>query len=394
MVAGIGSAGAATFALDVEAGATVRYQWQTDVLKAWDGLEQRISLLAKPRQSFMFASVLTDAQQRAVLGTLAADAHEAPVFLLGLAFEALTVASSDADTINVHTLALCDWAEPGQRIVVVHPDGVTTGEAVVQSAAGVAIEVDANLTAVAVDGARVMPAMGVFLDADQAVDRYRTRASRWDLSARQQRFRYGSAGEVGAGATVTTFGDLPVWEAGLLAEGMVRQTLRSGAELVDLGALVTAQQVYDRADWGRAIGIHSSRRADWQWFKLFLDTVRGRWKSFLLPTGRPDLVAEGDASSGTLTITESVTDYVADWWPSLAHRRLAIVLADGTVAYRSVASAVDNGATQALTLSASVAGAIDHVEFLELVRLDSDEVQVTFTGTAFRAQLDARVVQR
>lgn len=400
MVAGIGSAGAATFAMDVESGSTVTYQWQTDIGTMWNGTEQRRSVLPKPRQSFGFTSLLTDAQQREVLATLAGNAVEAPVFLLGIAYEALEVASSTSTTITVHApvdgglLQYVDWDEPGQRIVVKHPVSGALGQAVIQSSAGAVITIDADLTAFAVPGALIMPAQGVYLDANQELPRYQTTLGEWKLSAHADRFRYGSTGSVGRGATVATHDDLPVWDWGIEVSGTVRQGLLSGVDRVDLGAKISAIQAFARANWNRTLGMHSSQRRAFQWLKKFLDTVVGGRKAFLLPTGRPDLVPIGDASSGTLVIDSSTVDYIADWYPSLAHRRIKIVKTDGTSAYRTIESTTDNGATQDLALDSALAGAIDHVEFLETARLEGDSVTVTWEGRIFTAPMSAVVVQQ
>jgi hypothetical protein len=396
LVEGIGGAGAATFAMCVESGARVTFEWDTDVQPAWSGKETRRALLGKPRQRYEFSTLLSDAQHRKILSTLVGTTAAAPLFLLALAHEDLTVASSTAGSITVHSLALCDWAVPGQRIAVVSPAGVV-GEAVVQAAVGAAIGVDADLTAVAVAGARVMPAMGVYLEPEQAIGRRRVGMGRWDLAARADRFGFGASSSVGAGATVATYDSLPVWDFGI-AHDFASQPLYTGAAIVDLGAKISTFASFTAVNWGRAIRIESSAQADWQWFKLFLDTVRGSHVAFLLPTGRPDLVAIGDASSGTLTVegppVDNAPDYAGDWFASLAHRRLRIVFDDGTYAYRTVSACAAGTGEQELTLDSPAAGAIERVEFLELCRLASDSVSVTWKGYSFASELDAVVVQQ
>lgn len=394
---GYGPAGVATFAMAVEAGATITYEWQTNIIEASSGLEQRAACRAKPRQRYAFSSLLSDAQHRSVLSTLAGIAHTAPVFLLGLAHEAMTVVSSTGSTITVHSLAFCDWAVGGQRVVVVSPAGVTGG-AVVQSAAGATLTIDADLTAIAIDGARVMPAMAVLLEPEQAMSRQRAGMGAWELAARAVLNGFAPGSTVGAGATVTTYDGLPVWDRGV-AKQQAEQPLLTGAELVDLGGVISSLPSYTVSAWARAIAIKAGggrARGEWQWLKKFLDTVQGRRAAFLLPTGRPDLAPVGDASSGTLTIVgpdAGGVNYVGSWFPSLAHRRLRIVLADGTAAYREVTACSNAGATQDLALDSGLAGAIARVEFLETVRLVSDEVSVQLGAGQFEATMSARVVQ-
>ena len=136
-----------------------------------------------------------------------------------------------------------------------------------------------------------------------------------------------------------------------------------------------------------------------QWFVKFVHTVNGARVAFLRPTGRPDLVAVGDASSGTLTIDSTNADYITAWYASTAHRRLMIVLVDGSHAYRTVEATVDNVGTQELTLDSPLAGAIHHIEMLELCRLEAGndgvtDVVVTFEDSNFSTVVKARVVQR
>jgi uncharacterized Zn-binding protein involved in type VI secretion len=390
-----GPPGVATFAIAVEEGATVELQWQTDIIKSLSGLEQRASVLAKPRQSYKFESLLSDADHRRLLSTLAGEAAAAPVFLLGLAHEAIPILSSTSTTIVTTGLTLCDWAVGGQRVVVRGSDG-TLGTAVVQGATGATLTIDEDLTAIAKYGAEVMPAMAVYLDADQGLARYPVNAGRWELVARAALAGFAPGSVVGTGAIVNTFDGLPVWDLGNALE-LAEQPLYSGAELVDLGGRISMLASYDAADWGRALRLEGKDRADWQFLKKFLDTIQGARRAFLLPTGRPDLEPVGTAGSGTLTIvgpTAGGVDYVGSWFTSLAHRRLRLTTTAGVSAYREVTSCADSGATQDLTLDSGFAGTLAMVEFLEQVRLEDDRVSVSWNGLDFETTMQARVVQR
>lgn len=385
-----------TFILRMEVGARVTYKWQSDARMAWSGREQRSSMLAKPRQRYEARCQLSDAEQRAVLRYLATEGPAAAPFGLGLAFEAAVLTSpSDAAIAppGTTTIALWetdyDWLTPGQAVIVLHPDGVTSATAVIQSvngAPGDTCAVAPAIGSVAVPGALIMPLASVMLDAQQTIARYPVNLSEWSLTAFALAFRYGTAGEVGVGASVATYDGVPLWDRGVGVEGSAAQALITGAQIVDRGGASTMLRAYDQAQWLRPIAFARSLRAEWQWLKKFLDTVNGMRVAFLVPTGRPDLAPVGDASSGTLTV---VGDYASTWWPSLAHRRLQITLADRSVHRRTVTAASGSD----LTLDSALAGEIRRVEFLETVRLNSDEVSVEFTGAGFRTQLVARVVQ-
>lgn len=390
----VGPAGDATFAINVEDGATLTYEWPSVVRKAWSGKETRASLVRTPRQQFKFSSLLTDAQMREVMETLQDRAHEAPTFLLGLPHEEMGIVSATATAITVQSLSLCDWAASGQRVVVVGRDGVTTAGTWISGApAGAVIPVGSDVSALALAGARIMPAVAVKLDADLGFQRERVGVMRWDLVATAAQNGWGASTTWGTGATVTTHDGMPVWDRGNVTQ-QASQPIITGVDAIDSGTdYADAIQRLEKPDWGRAIRFESSDEPEWQWFKAFLMAVRGRAVAFLAPTGRPDMIAESDASTGVLTI--SGADYANVWSLSTAHRRIKIVLVDGTVAYRSINSSVDNlDGTQDLTLASSLAGAIERIEFLETVRLQDDAVTVRFEGGSYESQLSAQVVQQ
>lgn len=390
LVAPVGPAGVATLCLLPEDGARVTYTWQTDVIRSYSGREQRRAVLARPRQRYEFELLLDDARYREILTLLAGSAAAAPTFLLGLPYEAVLVAGASPTTIETHGLSLADWAAPGQRVIVLAADGATYDEAVVQAVGTETLAVDADVTTVAAPGALVMPGVPVLLEAEQSLDRHPVELGRWRLAARGTRVAY-AGGAVGVGATVETFDGLPIWSAGNALD-VAAQPALTGAALVDLGGALTSRGVLAVPEWGRALRIERGNdRGGWQWLKAFLHAIRGAQHRFLAPTYRPDLVAVGDASSGTLSVEPG---YLASWYPSLAHRRIALRLAGGGTAYRRVLAVAAAGAVEELALDAPVSGAIERVEYLEQVRLEGDDVSVAWTGDGFAAELTARVVQQ
>src|SRR3990167_7095794 len=197
VIPGAGPAGIFTFAIDAEASATVTFEWQTDLHKAVDGSEQRSALLARPPPRFEMRALLTDLQHRQILARLAVAGASGALFNLRLPYEELSVKSCAGATVTVETLSLCDWADPGQRVTVVHPVTGAAIDAVVQSAAGANILLDVDVSSVAIGGARIMPIVGVYLDPTQALDRYRVKLGTWDIRARADRLRFGNTGTMG-----------------------------------------------------------------------------------------------------------------------------------------------------------------------------------------------------
>jgi uncharacterized phage protein (TIGR02218 family) len=514
-VPGVNPAGAGTFALTLENDAKVSYAWQTGLFKSYSGLERRSNIVDDPAQRFEGVAILAGDQTRAARARLARYAALGTPFLLGLPYESLAItADSTGTTVTVNTTTLSDWAVPGQRVVVKRARAAGVGgvlfdsvEAVIQSVTATTIVVDVTLGNTGLIGAEIMPTVAVYLDAQQALARYRTPGAveRWNVKARNVNAGFlrsatwasitltgssagitfrawdaGSAGNsltvkfiadatadpfvevvgnaltyhyrsgidtvatmvgaiernglfyvtgprpltvmtgadafgptalsggldagpvpVGIGATVTTFASVPVWDRRLDNPDTVTDSINSFAVAQDLGGLPFVAGMSSQADWGRDITLVAQIGAEWQWAKKFLDTVRGRWKSFWLPTWRADLVATA-SGVGTLTIStgENAGDVFA-WYPA-QRQYLQLWQADGTVTYARITAAVDNGGGTAtltivdgsgspVTLSGS---AIVMVSWLERVRLEDDTVAVGFADFNFKLQLTARVVQQ
>ncbi len=221
-------------ALSLETGAVVTYSWQTDLFKSYSGLECRAGLLDDPRQTYKgSAHLLADATlvQRS---RLARSAAAGSGFLLALPFEELSIAGpASGGTVPVHAaaLALCDWAHPGQRCVVMDVvDGVTVAvEGVVQSSTSTTIVMSPAPGANARIGARIMPLMAVYLDPQQGFARYPTAIETWSINARAAEFGFA--------------GTLPVAAFVQLGEPLTHSGMLEGVQLFARGAGVDGNDI-------------------------------------------------------------------------------------------------------------------------------------------------------
>lgn len=206
--------------------------------------------------------------------------------------------------------------------------------------------------------------------------------------------------EVGKGATITEFAGRPVWDRGITVKGSVMDSLQAKAQPQDLGGRPFVTGIIAKPDWGRGIAVTGELGEPLQWFKRFCDTVKGSWRGFWLTTAREDLLPVSTAA-GTLTVQggEAAGDFFA-WYPSLL-QYLEIVQEDGVTMRVRIDDAVDNGDDtltldivdeddNPVTLSAEP---IEGISWLELVRLEHDNVDTVFRGAIFSSQLDARVIQ-
>jgi hypothetical protein len=418
-IPGVGVAGAATFVLSLEAGTKVTYSWSTDVMLSYSGLEQRTSTYGSPNRRIEGNAFVLDEADRDVKAALVRSAASGATFLVALTFEAAQIsAASPNSALTVASTAALDWAITGQRIVISGTNGVTQ-RAIVQSTTSTTIAVvlcDANwnfafgaLGATGAAGGLVSPCVQVLLDAAQGFARYTSRVDLWGLRVRANAYGWAGVDSMGIGTTVTTLGDaLPVpvakltddslliWDRVNEIAGTGNESMLARTDVVDLGALPFAIGGNTVPAWQRPIRLRSSSQDDWQWLKAFTRHCRGMQGAFLLPTHRPDLVPLGMGGGGLLVQSASVVgggDYTA-WFASQAHQRLAVTTTDGAVAYVTVMTVLDNGdGTLTLGIDTLVTGTISMISFLEMVRLDSDDVAVTWDGPTFTAQLSAVTVQ-
>ncbi|HEU4727693.1 MAG TPA: hypothetical protein VFT22_07385 [Kofleriaceae bacterium] len=414
-----GSAGAATFVLSLESGVKITYSWSTSVFTSYSGKEQRESPFGSPRRRIEGTAFLLDASDRDAKSALVRAAAQGSVFLLALPFEELLISSdSPNSTVNVESTALCDWAQPGQRAVIVAADDSLT-YVVVQSTTSNSIAIvktDASgnfafgsLGTAGATGGRIMPLIQVTLDPTQGFARYPVTVDLWSVRAQVAVAGWAGVDSMGAGATLTSYfsadpltvsqlteDDLLIWDRSNAVDDTASESMLSRTELVDLGALAFAVGGAAAPDWGRSIKFRSNSLVDWQWLKAFARQVRGRQRPFLLSSGRTDMLYLSSAS-GTITIQSSAVSGAGDytsWFGSEAHHRIAATLSDDSVQYATVLEVTDNGdGTLTLRIDSLITGTISKLSFAEMVRFESDELEVTWDGGAFAIDQGVVTVQ-
>ncbi len=200
---------------------------------------------------------------------------------------------------------------------------------------------------------------------------------------------------MGRGATLNTYAGKPVYDRGLDNPGTISDSLHSMVQLVDMGGVPASFGESSVPDWGRDIIIERAVGAEWQWLKAFLYAVRGSCKSFWLPSWRPDMAYSSRATVSGVTVLTVSGGAPTTWYP-LHRDSLQLVRDDGTVTYVGITGVIDMGdGTSQVTLDVLLSvAAVTKISWLELCRLESDEVAVQFGSTTFFTRLQARVVQR
>lgn len=193
------SVGVGTFALALENGYTVTLRYPTDIIKSKSGREQRISRNDAAKESYAGSVVLFGADAVDVRNTLARYAALGSAFLLALPHEQLSIRANAAGaTVYVHDTTERDWMNPGQRVVCMRTDPdddlhFDTAEGVIQSTTANSITLNTAPGDAALIGGVIMPVRAIYLEPNQSLPRYPTRAERWDIQARAAGFDFAMA---------------------------------------------------------------------------------------------------------------------------------------------------------------------------------------------------------
>lgn len=401
------SARGATFStvlfLEPEDGAQVTYSWATEIRESRNGKETRFSLRDAPHESYTFPFTLSDSDIALLQGQLIKAAATGSVFGVALQHESILVtAASSGSTLTVSSTAYSDWCYAGQTVAVQGIDGTLAGTGVIQQVAANSLTLDGNVTVTA--GARVMPTVPCYLDGSQSLSLYIVNAAGYQLKARAT--YWGNAGGqwTTAGASVATYTDslgvtYPVWDRGLDTDRSLPHSIAPGTAITDFGGVLLLTAPLPVSGIPRRIDYSFNTPADRQYLKAFHGATKGQQCVFLLPTWRPDFVPVGDASAGTLKIKSQSgggTDYAGGWFPHPGLRHVQLVLADGSVHYRTVTDATDNlDGTQTLQLDSALAGTLSMASIAATCRLASDDIVVKYSaGGVGKASIPVLVVQQ
>lgn len=193
---------------------------------------------------------------------------------------------------------------------------------------------------------------------------------------------------VGRGATLDAFLDKPVWDLPIRIAGQATDSLKAMTRIIDFNGVPYAIGMADASHWGRAVGMRSEDRYDWQWLKLFITTVRGRQRTWWYPSWRDDLPFVSKAV-GTITVEGDV-----DAWYPEQRRHVQVVEASGTVTRAEISAAEDNGdGTWTLTIGTTLASSnVQMVSWLELCRFERDQFDVVWGQHGFALSTMARAI--
>jgi hypothetical protein len=198
-------------------------------------------------------------------------------------------------------------------------------------------------------------------------------------------------------ATITTFDGLPVIHEKPIAQNEVDEMFSQNTETIDNGSsLPSLYTFWDTAFVSGAREYLFDRDEDIDYWRDLFTEINGRQNSFLLPTWREDLVPVEAPVLGSSVINIEVTEFI-EQNENATYDRVQIATQNGVI-YRSVASVIDTGLGYAeLTLNSGIGSnpgdnIIESISFLNLCRLDNDEVSIAHYRNYSIISFDVRTI--
>lgn len=374
--------------------------WKTDVLKSFDGSEQRISIVRNPRSSYGVGYLEdSDAGIQFWKYELTFESGGTKWFL-PLWGEILPLS---APVTASDTVVNCDFSETdtalGQWGMLLHLNGsseLILGDTSTRTDSTMTLSSGSILNDYPL-GSYWLPVESVFVRTDPGY-RENVRATAvvsvvFDLQHHKLVEGYGSS-------ALATYLGRPVLDVHPDFIGS-NEVFTQRVSRTDYGGKVRVSSGENSSHSGLTRRYRYTENSQRQWWKLFLSTVKGQQGSFYTSTYREDLTLTTQPAQGSTAMVVSDSSRVAGGWENLlGHQDLALTTADGDVQYVRIdlAGTVDNGNgthtiefTPALT-NTPLGSTVNKISFFELVRLASDEVVFDYLSTHRLVTLSTRTV--
>jgi len=359
-----------------------RIRSKTDVLRHAVGTEQRIKLREVPRQLFDLTFEVSGFDRQALEAILFDS--QAGSFGVPLWFEpsVLTQAASISDlTITVDTTDFGDFRVGS--LAIIWSDSTTFEALEVDSLTSTTITFTSILTKPFVIGTRVMPVRIAFA-------RESNRSEKFPVNLSQMRIQFqvlDNDVDQGSTAAFPTFNSKVLLDeanpiAGTLSESWTRKTTVIDNE-VGLFETFTDDPVTKRG-FAKTFFCNSRQRL-WE-VRQLLHALSGKQTSFYIPSFFPEMTPTAGITSGSQTIKVENFGYTVFIKNQQPRNIIQVIKNDGTKIIRTVTTSIENSPTEETLTVDSTWGTdvaladFTRVEFIEEVRMDSDDVTITHTS--------------
>lgn len=352
---------------------TEQLSWLTDVMEAYDGTEQRVELRTYPRRELSYeVTAYQQDQQRmdAILFDWQARIFALPIWM-DVGFTQAAVAVDDT-VIQVNTDDL-DYHANGLAVLLHGSGSFETVE--IESLTSTQLILKRPLQQSWPANTRIYPARTARMQQTQRVAHLSPA-----LADGLFTFSIVDNDNDPAVESAASYRSIPVLEIRPKVQGVAGADYQRKISVIDHD--VGIQTVDD------ASGKPVSTR-DYHWvehgrpaisaLRAWLFARKGRLMPIWIPTWRMDITLVSDVLANALSIDIAHISYTRFLTHSVNRRDVRIQLVDGSVFYRRITDAADNGSYETLTIDADMGVSItpddvSMISFMELHRLGSDAI--------------------
>jgi len=365
-------------------------EFLTDVVLKRDGKEQRISLRANPRQSFDLVYEI-EGFDRGFLETRLFGGQDRS-FGIPVWHEPslLTIAIQIGNTVaTVDSTAFADFRVDDLAIAFVDTDNFEVLD--VQSLTATTITFTSAFTRAFPVGTRVMPIRNVRLSPTTRGEKFPRKLQRTRLLAEVLDNPVGLAST----AAFPSFSGKVLLDDGNRIESSLGESFERRIQEVDSETGLFETTSYETASRRGSIKTFFTRTRQRLWeVRQLLHALRGRAVSFYLPTFFDEFVLTQPITSGSATLVFRNVGFADFVGVKLPRNALRVVLRDGTKIARTILTATEiDSLTEQVTVDAAwgvnaAIADVDYVDFVEKVRIDSDEVRITHLNSPGQATIE------
>jgi hypothetical protein len=371
----------------------------TNVYNAISGKEKRESVRKNPRQGWGFDYIMEEGVEAQTLENLLFDFQSRtfgiPVWHDGSALTA--AAAAGATTVTVDSTAFRDYRVGGLVVIFT---SLSTFDVLEIGAGGIT---STTLTFIAptvnayAAGVEVYP-LRTCLTTKQIS------GARWPVGLRRKQIKFTATDNDADLADLSAFSS---YKSKLFLDNgnsMLQGTVAAGhfQEFVTVDGevgLIEQSSTWDRnKNKGQFTLRASGRQAVWEMRQL-VHSLKGRWISFYIPSDSDDLTANANLVSGSNTIdvdNVGYTQFVRDRQPK-GDIRITFVDGSPPLLREITGSTSPTTTTDTLTVDSNwpstiTPAEIARIEYVEKVRLDTDDVRLEFDASGHRARLVSPIV--
>ena len=365
-----------TFAPQWENGITERLEWLTDMLASIAGTEQRRCMRMAPRRFFEATFLLTGRERQSQdIYTFMAGGIDLYIPLWPEVVHLVAPLPAGSISIPVDPV---DREFRNGDYVLLRQSAFDYEVVQVQDTSMGSLQLIANTTNTWGVGTAVYPLRLARFDEQPQYTKHTD--TFWELAVK---FRLIETADFPATPTLDSYQGFPVFnarpdESDDLTHGYQRKmsTLDNQVgipKFLDMGGLGFTTQQYRWALAGRAAYAE---------FRRTLYMLRGRWKSFWLPTFMQDMTISQDIASGDNFIRIKEMGYTEFGGAVKGRKNIRIELTDGTHLYKEIVSSAPIGVgEERLALTDTFAAnipmsSIRSISYMALSRLDADAVEI------------------